>query len=441
MLEINITGLTKEGAGVGRHNGEVYFVKGALPGENVRVQVIKQAKNYKVARLEQVLLPSPNRAQPPCTYFKACGGCTLQHLSYPAQLQIKAAETGEVLRRISGLPLEVAGISGLERPFAYRNKALYPVGQNSRGEIEIGFYRPRSHDIVDMAYCAIQQPGDKQIIALVRAYMRENGVLPYNEKTGRGCVRHIMTRYSRAEGTCMAVLVVKHKPKNIELLVNALRALPGMESIQLNFNTRPDNIVLGNTCELLWGQPVIYDRLMGIRFPISPLSFAQVNPVMAEKLYTHVCDLAGEVEGGVVDAYAGIGVMTMALARRAQWAAGIEIVPEAVADARACAQEAKVENVRFVLGDAANWQTTIPENPVLLVLDPPRAGIDAAVAKAAVHAAVPRIIYVSCDPATLARDLALLHSLGYTPGPVHLFDMFAQSGHVETVVLMSRVDK
>lgn len=440
-LLLDITGLTKEGAGVAKEERGVVFVPGALPGERVRAEVIKQAKNYRVARVLERLTSSPERVEPACPYFARCGGCTLLHVSYQSQLDLKLRETGEVLRRLSGLPIQVSGIEGMQNPAGYRNKSIYPIARSKGGRVRIGFYRPRSHELVDISACLAAHPQDALVLQIVRGWMEEYGIEPYSEADRTGTLRHLITRRSYAENTLMVLLVTAKKPNHLPALLSALQKVPGLQSVQLNFNASTGNVILGKRCELLFGSPVLYDTLCGIRFPVSPLSFAQVNPEMAQKLYAYAAELAGEQPAPIVDAYAGIGVLTLLLARRAPVAAGVEILPAAVENARQCAADNNIPNATFYEGDCAALLPSLMRtlSPGLLVLDPPRAGVEEGLLAAIGQIGPPRLIYISCDPATLARDLQRLSAFGYTPGPARLFDMFPGTGHIECVTLMSRV--
>ena len=443
--ELSIESADRNGSGVGRLNGMAVFVPYALPGERVRVLIIKAAKRYAVGKLTEVLHASPTRVQPVCPYFMRCGGCTMQHMEYREQLEIKRAQTEETLRRISHLTVSVEKCIGMEEPYAYRNKAQFPVGTDGSGRPIFGFFSPHSHRIINIDKCAIQQMNINKALLTLRSVIEQINASIYDEQKHRGVLRHIVIRQSRSTGKLMVILVcnaerLPEQNKWIELLCEAL---PELESLYFCSNTAQGNIVLSPDCRLLWGKAALEDEMCGVSFSLSPLSFLQVNPVQAEKLYKLALELAG-LNGTqiVLDAYCGIGIMTQLFARHAAKAIGVEIIPDAIENARESAKNNGISNAEFYCGDCAALMPEMLKKGVnVLVLDPPRAGCDASLIEALRGASLQRIVYISCDPATLARDLERLAAAGYFPQRILCVDMFCQTGHVETVVLLSKAEK
>jgi len=444
---MTIDNLNSEGAGVGRINGMVVFVPLALPGEEIEVLIIKASKSYCVGKLQRVLKASSSRVEPPCPFYVRCGGCVLQHMEYQAQLRAKRHHTEETLSRISHLPIKIEQFIGMDNPWEYRNKAQLPIGKKSDGSTAIGFFARRSHDIIDINACMLQEKSCSAVIAAVRKAIAMTGTLIYDEEKHIGLLRHIVVRVSFSTGKLMLILVTNGNalPQK-EKWIALLRAeLPQMESLVQNINTQRGNIILGNSCVTLWGKDTITDSLYGIEFELSPLSFLQVNPVQAEKLYEQAIEKAGLTGNELVlDAYCGIGIMTQLLAKRAKKAIGVEIIPQAIEAAKASAIKNGVENVEFLCGACEEVLPRLIKEgmrPDVLVVDPPRAGCDAALLKAIAEAKINKIVYVSCDPSTLAKDIALLAEYGYNTSPVTCVDMFPMTGHVESVMLITLADK
>lgn len=440
--ELFIESADRNGSGVGRLNGMAVFVPYALPGERVRALIIKTAKRYAVGKLTEVLQASLARVQPVCPYFLRCGGCTMQHMEYRQQLEIKRAQTEETLRRISHLPVSVETCIGMEEPYLYRNKAQFPVGTDAFGRPIFGFFSPHSHRIIDIDKCAIQQMNVNKAFLTVRRIAERMNVSVYNEQKHQGVLRHVVIRQSQKTGRLMVVLVgnAKRLPKEEEWVQALCGALPELESLYFCSNTARGNIVLSPQCSLLWGRAALEDELCGIRFSLSPLSFLQVNPVQAEKLYGLALELA-DLDGTqrVLDAYCGIGIMTQLFARHAAKAIGVEIVPDAIENARESARSNGIANAEFYCGDCAALMPELLQKGVdVLVLDPPRAGCEVSLIEALRGANLQRIVYISCDPATLARDLERLDAAGYFPQRILCVDMFCQTGHVESIVCLSR---
>ncbi|HJA69671.1 MAG TPA: 23S rRNA (uracil(1939)-C(5))-methyltransferase RlmD [Firmicutes bacterium] len=442
IYKLTIDSVDRQGIGVARLFGMAVFIPYALAGEKVEAQIIKVAKKYAVGRLLKIIEPSIRRVQPACPYFKRCGGCSFMHMDYSAQLEIKRSETEQTLRRISGLDIKVGNCIGMSNPYHYRNKAQFPVCA-VKGEAKIGFYAPRSHNIVNIDRCIIQHECTDRILLAARRAIAQTGISIYNEESHTGELRHIVSRVSYKTGKCVIMPVVNagHLKGQEEWIRIIREEVPECSGIVLNINRAKGNIILGSEIEAAWGEPYLEENLCGLDFTLSPLSFMQVNSVQAEKLYKLAVQKAGLTgKERVLDAYCGIGIMTMLLAKEALEAIGVEIVESAVKDARKAAQRNNINNVRFAAGDCAQ---ILPEMfnqgapPDVIVLDPPRAGCEASLLEAIIKSDIPRIVYVSCDPATLARDMAAL-SGEYTVKSVETVDMFPMTGHVETIVLLQR---
>lgn len=431
--------------GIAHLEGMTLFVQGALPGETVIARAQKVEKTHAFLKTLQVLSPSPDRAEPPCPVYEKCGGCVCQHMTYARTLDMKRQRVQDALTRIGGVALEVPPVIGMEHPWHYRNKTALPVGGET-GAPQIGYFAPRSHRIVDLDSCLIAREESDRVTAILRRWMEKFSIAPYDEITHRGLIRHIMSRVSRA-GQVMAVVVASSPalPHGHELTAMLRAGLPSLCSLYLNVNRRGDNVILGGENRLLWGQERLEDTLCGLRFSLSPLSFFQVNPVQTEVLYQTALDFAGLTGNELVcDLYCGAGTISLLLARQCRQVIGIEIVPQAIRDAEENARRNGIENVTF---HAAAAEDLLPQlvsqglRPDVVVLDPPRKGCEEQVLAAIAEAAPRRIVYVSCDPATQARDAKYLSARGYRPEACQPVDMFCYTGHVETVVLMSRVDR
>ena len=445
MVTLEITDLGSSGEGIGKVDGFTLFVKDALIGDVIQAKIIKLKKNYGYGRLMEILTPSPSRVEARCPQARACGGCQIQPLAYEKQLEYKENKVKELLERVGKVQDYVMEpIIGMEEPWYYRNKAQFPVGKTKEGEIVTGFYAGRTHSIIPVEECFIQHSLNQELMAIVRQWMKAYDVQPYNEASHTGLVRHIFTRIGKYTGEVMVCLVINGKkiPKEAEL-VECLKKVPGMTSICLNINREKTNVILGSTVKCLWGQPYITDKIGDIAYRISPLSFFQVNPIQTQKLYSTALEYAGLTGNETVwDLYCGIGTISLFLAKSAKKVYGVEIVPEAIADAKENAQLNGIENAEFFVGKA---EEVLPEqyekNGVyadVIVVDPPRKGCDEKLLQCMVQMAPKRIVYVSCDPATLARDLGFLEANGYKVEKVRCTDMFPHSTHVETVCLLSR---
>ena len=442
-LEIEDCGI--DGEGIGKADGFTVFVKDAVIGDTVTAKIIKAKKNYGYGRLMEVLKPSPYRVEPKCEFARQCGGCQLQALSYDQQLVFKTNKVKGHLERIGGftdIPMEP--IIGMDELFYYRNKAQFPVGRNKEGKIVTGFYAGRTHNIIENRDCALGVAENKEVLDRVIAHMEKYGIEPYNEATGKGLVRHVLIRYGYFTKEVMVCLILNgNKIPKEELLVKSLCEIPGMTSITINVNKKHSNVILGEEIRLLWGQEYITDRIGDISYQISPLSFYQVNPMQTQKLYAKAleyADLHGEET--VWDLYCGIGTISLFLAQKAKFVRGVEIVPAAIENAKENAKLNGLENTEFFVGKA---EEVLPreykKNGVyadVIVVDPPRKGCDETLLETMVEMNPDRIVYVSCDSATLARDLKYLCERGYELRKVCPVDQFGMTVHVETVVLLSQ---
>ena len=443
-LEIEDCGI--DGEGIGKADGFTVFVKDAVIGDTVTAKIIKAKKNYGYGRLMEVLKPSPYRVEPKCEFARQCGGCQLQALSYDQQLVFKTNKVKGHLERIGGftdIPMEP--IIGMDELFHYRNKAQFPVGRNKEGKIVTGFYAGRTHNIIENRDCALGVAENKEVLDRVIAHMEKYGIEPYNEATGKGLVRHVLIRYGYFTKEVMVCLILNgNKLPKEEQLVKSLCEIPGMTSITINVNKKRSNVILGEEICLLWGQEYITDRIGDISYQISPLSFYQVNPMQTQKLYAKAleyADLHGQET--VWDLYCGIGTISLFLAQKAKFVRGVEIVPAAIENAKENAKLNGLENTEFFVGKA---EEVLPreykKNGVyadVIVVDPPRKGCDETLLETMVEMNPDRIVYVSCDSATLARDLKYLCERGYELRKVCPVDQFGMTVHVETVVLLSKL--
>ena len=438
QIELDISALGSQGQGIGRYEGYAVFVEGALAGEIVRAQVIKVTASYGVGKLLSVFSPSPERIAPPCPVFARCGGCTMQHLAYPAQLAFKHRQVADALERIGGIKdIVVEPTLGMDEPWRYRNKAAFPA-TTIDGAVQFGFFASRSHTVVPVNDCLIQQREGIAAKDAVRAWMTQCRVSAYDEQTGNGVVRHVVSRTSMLGKTMVVVVTTGPLPQKERLIALLQSQVNGFASLIHNINAARTNVITGDVYKTVWGDDTIEDEIMGLRFSVSAASFLQVNPIQTEKLYSVARDFALLTgKETVVDVYCGIGTISLALAQKAKRVIGIEIVPEAVADACANAQRNGISNAEFVCAPAETELARLLEKglrPDVVVLDPPRKGCEDALIDAVMASEVRRIVYVSCNPATLARDCARFNEAGYQLEKVQPVDMFPQTGHVETVI-------
>lgn len=435
-----------EGEGIAKiDNKYPIFIEGALKGEKVKGRIVKVNKNFAYGKLMEVLEASEERVNPSCAIYKRCGGCKLQHASYKAQLDFKWDRVKDCVSKIGKLdPSIVKYPLGMENPWRYRNKVQLPIGLIN-GEVKIGFFAPRSHDIIDMESCLIQDEIGDKVVKLTREWIEKFNIRPYNvdgEYDEKGVVRHIMIRRGFTTNEVMVVLVTNgeklpHKEEFVDLMI---KNIPGIKSIIQNINSKKTNVILGLESKTLWGEDTISDYIGDFRFNISPLSFFQVNPIQTEVLYgkaLEYANLTGNEE--VFDAYCGTGTITLFLSQKAKKVYGVEIIPQAIDNAWINAKENKVENVEFFVGES---EVVIPDlinkgvKADVVVVDPPRKGCDKKLLDAITNIDAKKIVYVSCDPSTLGRDLQVLEENGYKTLEVQPVDMFPNTAHIENVALL-----
>ena len=456
IVTADIEDIGVNGEGIGKVDGYTLFIKDAVIGDRVEAKVMKAKKNYGYARLMKILEPSEARVQPRCAFARKCGGCQIQEMSYEQQLAFKERKVRGNLERIGGFAPELLDrvtdpAVGMDEPFGYRNKAQFPFGTDREGNPVTGFYAGRTHDIIANTDCELGVPVNREILEIILAFMKEYGIPSYDERTGQGLLRHVLIRYGFTTKEIMVCFVVNGSSiPHADELIRKLCGIEGMTSITLSPNTRQTNVIMGDSYQILWGQGYITDYIGNVRYQISPLSFYQVNPVQTEKLYSLALEYA-DLKGGetVWDLYCGIGTISLFLAQRAGQVYGVEIVPQAIEDARRNAGINGIENAEFFVGKA---EEVLPEyyekyarehvgesaRADVIVVDPPRKGCDEALLETIVKMQPERVVYVSCDSATLARDLKVLCGAGYELEKVRPVDMFPMTVHVETVVLLSQ---
>ena len=480
ILTVEITDLTNEGLGVGKSDGFPLFIKDSVPGDVIKTKVIKLKKSYGYGRLMEIVTPSADRVEPFCPSHRACGGCQLQTMSYESQLRFKLNKVKNNLVRIGGFdPSYVEsiceGIGGMDVPERYRNKAQFPVGIDKNGEIVCGFYAARSHDIIPVNDCGIGVAENEKILDIIKSWMKDYGISAYDEISHSGVLRHVLIKKGFATGEILVCLVIcdgiekMQDTKASEALTGELIRIPGMTSISVNINRDKTNRILGDECITIWGRDYIKDKLGGIKFNISPLSFYQVNPLQTKVLYDKALEYAALSGNETVwDLYCGIGTISLFMAQKAKRVFGIEIVPQAVEDAKKNAFINGMSNVSFLCGKAEDIVTECFEstehgitnsgltgpsrsdiysdewkeaaqNADVIVVDPPRKGCDAVCLNTMIAMSPSRIVYVSCDSATLARDLKILCAAGYELRRWKAIDLFPQTVHVETICLLSKL--
>ena len=443
VVRLDIERFGSAGEGVAHlPGGMVVFVAGALPGETCQVQLLKVGKTAAWGRMQQVCAPSSARRAPDCGSYPRCGGCQFRHADYAAELEAKRQKVADALQRIGGVDLPISVILGADSTQRYRNKVQFPISAGKEGP-RIGFYRARSHDVVDVEDCLLQPETASALRRAVLAWMLEWGVPAYEEETHTGLLRHLYLRFSRTQVLCCLVVNSAKPLPGEEALVSALRAAaPGLAGVAVSVNQERTNVVLGRELRSLWGHPWLDDTLCGLTFRISVPSFYQVNRDQAEVLYEQALAFAGLTGHELVlDLYCGIGTISLVMARRAGKVIGAQIVPSAVTDAKANAARNGITNADFLCGDAGTAAQHLAMQglrPDVICVDPPRKGLSAEVCDAIADMAPARVVYVSCDPATLARDVRRLHESGYRPEKAVAVDMFPRTAHVETVVLLQR---
>ncbi len=474
IFELEITDMGVDGEGIGHFEGMTFFVKDALIGDVIRARATKVKKNYGYARVEEIVTPSTFRVEAKCPHHRRCGGCQIQALDYQKQLEFKQQKVRGNLIRIGGfsekeIDEKMLPVVGMETPFRYRNKAQFPVGMDKEGNVVTGFYAARTHSIIPVEDCMLGVEENAPILESIKAWMKDNCVTAYDETTGKGLLRHVLIRYGFTTKEIMVCLIINgQKLPASDKLIEVLSRIDGMTSISININTKNTNVILGDTTECIWGQAYITDYIhlrnagddmvgnegefsltdTAVAYRISPQSFYQVNPIQTEKLYSTALEFAGLTGNEYVwDLYCGIGTISLFLAQKAKKVYGVEIVPQAIEDAKNNAKLNNIENAEFFVGKA---EEVLPEfyekltdgdamlTPDVIVVDPPRKGCDEACLDTMLKMQPKRIVYVSCDSATLARDLRILCDGGYAIEKIRAFDQFAHTMHVESAVLLSR---
>lgn len=439
LCRLVIDGYASDGAGVARLDGMVVFVQGGIRGEACDVRLTHVGRSALWGRVEEVVNPSPARIFPRCLHYTKCGGCQFRHMNYAEELEAKRIRVEDALRRLGGADIHVSAILGAEQVDRYRNKAQFPVAKGPR----IGFYRPRSHDVIDVDDCLLQGEAAARLRGAVKEWMAEYSIPAYNERTFTGLVRHVYVRTNRA-GRSLCCLLVNGRgvPREAELVRALRRAEPNLAGIVLGVNEKHNNVILGDSYRALWGEDFLSDTLCGLTFRLSVPSFYQVNPAQTEVLYGKALEFAGLTGAEtVLDLYCGIGTISLVMARKAGMVWGAEVVPQAVDDAIANAQRNHIENARFLCadaGEAARYLEGEGVRPDVVCVDPPRKGLAEDVVDTIADMGPQRVVYVSCDPGTLGRDVKRFAGRGYTLKRAVAVDMFPRTAHVETVVLLSK---
>ncbi|XQY92224.1 23S rRNA (uracil(1939)-C(5))-methyltransferase RlmD [Metabacillus sp. HB246100] len=444
FYDVTFEDLTHEGAGVAKIEGFPIFVENALPDEQAKIKVIKVNKGFAFGRLVELKQESAHRIDAPCPIYSQCGGCQLQHVSYEGQLEFKRKQVEQVLARIGKLDLNQVKVHptlGMEDPWSYRNKAQVPVGEREGGLVA-GFYQKRSHDIIDMERCLIQQADNDDVVQAVKRICEKYGIRAYNEEKHKGWLRHIMVRYGLVTNELMVVFVTRTPdfPHKADMIKEITETFPHVKSIVQNINSKRTNVIFGDETNVIWGEEYIYDKIGDVKFAISARSFYQVNPEQTKVLYDKALEYAQLTgEESVIDAYCGIGTISLFLAQKAKKVFGVEIVPEAIEDANRNAELNGFTNAEFAVGEAEvvipNWYKQGNKADVIVV-DPPRKGCDEALLRTILDMKPKRVVYVSCNPGTLARDLHLLEKGGYETVEVQPVDMFPHTVHCEAVALI-----
>ena len=446
IIPLVITDITGQGSGIGRVDGMAVFVPMTAVGDEINARILKVKKNYAFGKTESIEKPSDKRISPDCECYSKCGGCVFRHITYEEELSVKQRRVYDAITRIGGIrDFEMHDIVGCDSPDAYRNKTQIPVGRDKNGALLTGFYGNHSHRIVGSGQCRLQPEDFNEIVSIIREFITENGIGVYDEETHSGLLRHIYLRKGFQSGEIMVCLVINGTSfPHAETLVRRLTEYSSnVKSIMLNINRDKTNVVLGRELSVLYGSECITDTLCGLRFNISPLSFYQINHDQTEKLYALAAKCARLTgEEFLIDLYCGAGTIGLSMAKSAKRVLGVEIIPEAIENARENARANNIKNAEFICADASKAASELARRgtrPDVLVIDPPRKGCDGAVIDAAAKMSPDRVVYVSCDPETLARDLAVFAEKGYVTKEVTPVDMFPRTAHVETVVLMSKV--
>ncbi len=443
-IRLDITALTSQGSGLGRYKEMAVFVEGTAPGDEIEAHIIKVKSSYAVGKIKRIIKPASCRIESDCAVDSRCGGCAYRHISYEKELEIKKQTVDDALERIGGLSVRAEEILSIKEPYCYRNKAQLPVGLDEKGRLALGFYSKRTHRIIDSDRCLLQREDFHKIISVIRSYIAENPVTIYNEETGRGLLRHIYLRQGAKTGEIMVCLVINGDtiPRKERLLLSLIQTGLNIRSVVLNINKKKTNVVLGDECITIHGDSYIEDVLCDLKFRISPLSFYQVNPEGTELLYGKAKEYAALTgKETLLDLYCGTGTIGLTMADSVKELIGVEIIPQAIENAKENARLNGIENARFFCDDATGAAKRLYEEgirPDVVILDPPRKGCSREVVETVVKMNPDRVVYVSCDPATLARDLAYFDELGYETVKATAVDMFPRTTHVETVVLLSQ---
>lgn len=453
IVTVTIEDMSMNGEGIGKSNGYTLFVKDTVVGDVAEVKVMKAKKTYGYARLMKLITPSAERVTAKCPIARQCGGCQIQEMSYESQLRFKQNLVKNNLERLGGIipgTYELCPIIGMEKPWHYRNKAQFPVGVNREGKLCMGFYAGRTHSIIETEKCFLGDPVNEEVLSVIRTFMEENKVSAYNEETGCGIVRHILIRKGFRTGQVLVCVVINakklpHSDKLVDVLVSQIA---GLTSVSVSINRENTNVIMGNEIQVLWGRPYIEDYIGDILYRISPLSFFQVNPLQTEKLYNKALEFAALTGSETVwDLYCGIGTISLFLAKNCKKVYGVEIIPQAIDNARENAGLNGITNAEFFVGKSEEvlprfyeeeyGRTGIRPTADVIVVDPPRKGCEETLLSTIVDMEPKRVVYVSCDSATLARDLKFLTAHGYAVKKVQAVDQFGQTVHVETCVLLS----
>lgn len=441
-FKLNITGYTSEGGGVGKFDGQAIFVENTAVGDEILCHIIKAKKTYAIGKAVKIIKPSKSRIEPQCDAFKSCGGCSFGHIKYEEELKYKAQKVEDAFKRIGGISPVFKPIISSPETTRYRNKAQYPV-RRENGILNIGFYAKKSHRVIDGGDCLLQPTDFTDIIEIFRKWINDNNITVYSEALNKGLIRHIYLRKAFATGEIMACVVINGTTiPNSDELIEALKEIEGFKTLVVNINREATNVVLGNTCNAIYGDGYITDILCGVKIKLSPLSFYQVNRNGAELLYKKAAEyVAPTSDQTILDLYCGTGTIGLSMANSVKELVGVEIIPEAIEDAKVNAKLNGFENARFICGDASVAAEELKNEgikPDTVILDPPRKGCAEELLKTVAEINPQKIVYVSCDPATLARDCARLLDLGYVVQEVTPVDMFPRTHHVESVALITK---
>ena len=442
-IEIEITGITTEGSGVGHYDGIAVFVPNTATGDVIDCHIIKTKKNYAVGKIKSIIKASKSRIIPDCEVFSRCGGCAFRHINYTAECEMKKQRVVDAFARLSHIEISPEEIIKSGRENRYRNKAQYPV-RLENGKINIGFFAQNSHRVIDCDDCMLQPKEFGKIVAVFRNWIEKNNISVYNEETHKGLLRHIYIRKAFVTNQVMVCAVINghNLPKKDDLIVSLLKCADNIASITVNENTNDSNVILGKKCYTIWGSDFIEDILCGVKVRISPLSFYQVNRDQAENLYNKACEYAQLSENDtLLDLYCGAGTIGLSMAKKVKKLIGVEIIPEAIEDAKINAELNGIDNAEFICGDAPEAAKILAERgikPDVIIVDPPRKGCAADLLDTIDGMNPKRLVYISCDPATLARDCAILKEKGFEVQKVTPVDMFPKTSHIECVCVLSR---